>query len=114
MHYLLLHCVEEAFEDHPDLPGELEASLREWLAETDARGVYVDGSRLQPARIAKTVRVRGGELLVTDGPFAETKELVAGYDILDCAHLDEALEIAARHVTAIIGSIEVRPVLEAS
>lgn len=109
MRYLLLHCVDERYEDHPELPAELESSMHEWLAETARTGVQVDGSRLAPAREAKTVRVRGGEVLVTDGPFAETHEQVAGFDLLECSHLDDVLSLALRHPTAAIGTIEVRP-----
>jgi hypothetical protein len=110
--YMLIHCVGEEFEDHPQLPAELEASLASWEADTAGRGVRLEGGRLQAARRAKTVRVRDGEVLVTDGPFAETKEQVAGYDILDCADLEEALQIASRHATAAIGTIEIRPFAE--
>jgi len=58
------------------------------------------------------VRVRSGEVVLADGPFAETKELIAGFDIIDCADLDEALEVAGKHPVARIGSIEVRPFAE--
>ncbi|MER6800372.1 YciI family protein, partial [Amycolatopsis mediterranei] len=58
-----------------------------------------------------TIRVRGGEVLLTDGPFTEAKEQIGGFVILDCADLDEALELAARHPAATYGSIEVRPML---
>ena len=58
------------------------------------------------------MQVQEGSLLVSDGPFAETKEQVAGYDVIDCADLDEAIEIAARHPTANIGTIEIRPFLD--
>ena len=60
-------------------------------------------------RRAKSVRVRDGKKLITDGPFAETKEVVGGFDILECGSLDEALEIASRHPVAEIGTIEIRP-----
>jgi hypothetical protein len=58
------------------------------------------------------VRVRDDELLVSDGPFAETKEQVGGYDLIECAGLDQAIEVASRHPTARLGTIEVRPVWE--
>jgi hypothetical protein len=112
MRYLLIHCVEAEYEGHPELPTELEDSVTRWGAETTRTGVLIEGNRLQPVRQARTVRIRDGEVLVTDGPFAETKEQVAGYDILECAHLDEALEFASRHPTAMIGTIEIRPLLE--
>jgi hypothetical protein len=75
----------------------------------DGRGVRLQGDRLRPVSDATTVRVRDDEVLMTDGPFAETKEQIAGYDILECADLDEAIEVAARHPMARYGAIEVRP-----
>ena len=66
------------------------------------------GARLRPSSDATTVRVRGSEVLVSDGPFAETKEQMGGFDIIECASLDEAVEIAARHPAAASGAIEVR------
>ena len=67
------------------------------------------GDRLRPVEDATTVRVRSGELLVTDGPFAESREWIAGFDILDCEDLDEAIEIASRHPMARMGRLELRP-----
>jgi hypothetical protein len=112
MRYMLIHCVGEEFEDHPELSPELERSMTNWEADVTGRGVLVEGNRLEAARRARTVRVRDGQVLVTDGPFAETKEQVAGYGVLDCADLDEALDIASRHPTAAIGTIEIRPFME--
>jgi hypothetical protein len=60
-------------------------------------------------RDSTTVRVREGEVLVADGPFAETKEQIGGFDIIDCADLDEAIEIASKHPVATFGTIEIRP-----
>lgn len=85
-------------------------SIEEWGAEVDRRGVWRDGNRLRPPAQAKTVRRRGGRVMVTDGPFAETHEWIGGFDVLECADLDEALEIAAQHPMATHGAIEVRPV----
>ena len=76
---------------------------------TIARGVKLQGSYLQPSGNAATVRTRDGELLVTDGPFAETKEQIAGFDIIECADLHEALRIAGAHPTTRHGTIEIRP-----
>jgi hypothetical protein len=67
---------------------------------------------LRPAEDATTVRVREEEVLLSDGPFAETKEQIAGYDIIECENLDEAIEVASRHPVARFGSIEVRPLWE--
>ena len=80
-----------------------------WLEDVQARGVRLDGDMLAPPRRAASVRVRGGKTLVTEGPFAETKEAIGGYDILECASLDEAIAIASAHPVASSGTIEVRP-----
>ncbi|HEV7565537.1 MAG: hypothetical protein QOD05_1664 [Microbacteriaceae bacterium] len=84
-------------------------NIEEWVRDVEARGVHVRGDRLRPIEDATTVRLRGGELLVTDGPFTESKEWIAGYDIIDCADLDEAIEVASKHPMARFGRIELRP-----
>ena len=91
-----------------------EDNVEQWVEENDRKGRRVLGDRLRPVEDAKTVRVRGGETIVTDGPFAETKEWIAGFDIveckdLECKDLDEAIEVAAAHSMARFGRIEVRP-----
>ncbi|GHJ40030.1 YciI family protein [Streptomyces sp. TS71-3] len=108
MKYLLLIC-EEAEPVHAG-PGEADAMG--WVTEMEGRGVRKFGSRVRPAENATTVRVRDGELLVTDGPFAETKEQMAGFDVIECADLDEAVEVAAKHPMARLGMVEVRPFWE--
>ena len=75
-------------------------------------GRYLAAEALQPVRTAKTVRVRNGKTSITDGPFAETKEILAGFYLVDAGSLDEALEIASKIPPARIGSIEVRPIRE--
>ena len=82
--------------------------IQAWDAEVDTRGIRRGCARLRASNDATTVRVRDGELLVSDGPFAETKEQMAGFDIIECPSLDEAVEIAAIHPAA-SGAIEVRP-----
>lgn len=85
------------------------------MAATSQRGILKGAEPLQPTSTATTVRVENGQALVTDGPFAETKEQLAGYYILDCKDLDEALEWAARIPTACAGGtgcVEVRPIRE--
>jgi hypothetical protein len=84
-------------------------TIEEWLEEGERRGIRKQGDRLRPATDATTVRVRKGELLVTDGPFTESKEWIAGYDIVDCADLDQAVDYASRHPMARFGRIEIRP-----
>jgi hypothetical protein len=80
-----------------------------WLDELQARGAWITGDQLAPPRRARTVRVRDGKPIVTDGPFIETKEAIGGFDIIECGNLEEAVEIAARHPVARSGAIEVRP-----
>jgi hypothetical protein len=111
MKYVLLICDDESEVLGPD---EIAAhpGHRAWSEEMVARGVFDGGNRLRPVADATSVRVRDGETLVSDGPFAETKEFVAGYAVIECADLDEALEVAAKHPVAASGTIEVRPVWE--
>lgn len=86
-----------------------EDNIGDWVAEMEQRGIAISGDRLRPAAEARTLRVRGGELGVTDGPFTESREVIAGYDILECADLDEAIEVASKHPMARFGRIELRP-----
>jgi len=112
--YLLIHCIDENAELSPDDDSDAEGSpaaraLQAWVTEMEASGVKLHGGRLRPVSDATTVRVRGGEVLVSDGPFAETKEQIAGFDVLECTDLDDAIEVASRHPTARIGTFELRP-----
>jgi hypothetical protein len=109
MKYLLMICADESIEITPEERVTMGRDTDSWVAETDARGVRLQGERLRPVRDATSVRVRDSEILIADGPFAETKEQIAGYDILECADLDEAIEVAAKHPVARFGVIEVRP-----
>jgi hypothetical protein len=105
--YMILVCVDESVEVTPE-----EALPTAWVQEMDGRGVRQFGSRLRPVSDATTVQVRGGEVLISDGPFAETKEQIGGFDLLDCKDLDEAIEVASKHPGAKFGTIEVRPLWE--
>jgi hypothetical protein len=107
MKYLMFVCVDP---DHSEADAAAAPDVEEWLGSVTAKGAWVAGDRLRPVHDATTVRVRGGELLVTDGPFTESKEWIVGYDVLDCEDLDEAIEIAAKHPMAYAGRIELRPV----
>ena len=80
--------------------------------ELDAKGQYLTASPLQPVSTATSVRVRDGKRHVTDGPFAETREVLGGYYLIDVDDLDEAIRIAARHPGARVGTVEIRPILE--
>jgi hypothetical protein len=84
--------------------------LDEWFEYVRGKGAFVHAVRLLDSPEAKTVARRGGELLVTDGPFAETREWIAGFAILECDSMDDALEIAARNPAAYYGRLELRPV----
>ncbi|MFG3288648.1 nuclear transport factor 2 family protein [Streptomyces sp. NPDC048179] len=104
MKYMLLVCGD----DTADASGM--APVEPWVEEHGVRtGARLYGHRLRLPDTAVTVRVRDGEVLRTDGPFAETKEYVAGFDVVDCAGLEEAVRIAAQHPVATIGAMEVRP-----
>ena len=112
MRYMLIHCVNKDVAERDHLDERIERELSAWLQEMSDRGVRLHGAELLPVTSATTVRIRNEEVLIADGPFAETKEQVAGYDVIDCANLDEALEIASKHPTARLGTIEVRPFRE--
>ncbi|RYD93855.1 MAG: hypothetical protein EOP61_22780 [Sphingomonadales bacterium] len=103
MQFMMFVCSDA----EPDPKPEAEGEIHTWLA--DAGDKRLIGDRLRPPADAKTVRMRGGRRMVTDGPFAETKETILGFDILDCASMDEAIEIAAKHPMARAGRIELRP-----
>ena len=106
MKYMLLVCVDpsEVFERSAG-----GMSIEEWVDEMDGSGVRLDGQRLAQPAEAKTVRVRGGRVVTTDGPFAETKEIMAGYDIIEASSFEQAVEVASKHPMARDGMIEVRP-----
>jgi hypothetical protein len=106
MKYLLIHAVDESRLD--DLPAQAGAELEAWAEEMVARGIELDGARLRLSETATTVRAPGGDVQVTDGPFAETKEQIAGYDVIDCPDLDTAIAVASAHPTLHVGAIEIR------
>jgi len=89
-------------------PSEDDLSIDEWLDDVDGRGKRITGDALRPATEAVTVRISQEQVLVSDGPFADTKEWIAGFDILECDDLDEAIAIAARHPQANGGKLELR------
>ena len=105
MKFMMFVCTDT----QPETDEAAVPSIEQWVADTHDKGRAIMGERLADATTATTVRVRGGELLLTDGPFAETKEVICGFDILECADLDEAIEIASKHPMAKFGRIELRP-----
>lgn len=107
MKYLMLICAEGL--PTPDELSILQRDIPAWANEMDGRGVRLFGRELDLPETAATVRVRDGETLVTDGPFAETKEFLAGLVVLDFADLDEAIEALARNPIARFQTLELRP-----
>lgn len=112
MQYMLL-IYENGTSPKPGSPdwGSFMQEYGVFTEEVKSNGVFVAGDALESVDNATTVRVREGKSTTTDGPFAETKELLAGYYLLDCKDLDEAIEYAAKIPSAKYGSIEVRPVM---
>ena len=115
MQYLLLIYQAEAgartAADDEAMATEL-AAYGAFTVETRERNQYLGGEALEPTSTATSVRIRDGHLAVTDGPFAETKEALGGFYLLECADLDTAIEMAAKIPGATRGSIEVRPIWE--
>jgi len=110
---LLCYDDEQAWEQAGNVA--LEKAMGEAVELThklNAKGQYLDAAPLHPASTATSVRVRDGKRLVTDGPFAETREVLGGYYIIDVAGLDEAIRIAEQHPGARLGTVEIRPVME--
>jgi hypothetical protein len=114
MLYMLLIYESEA--DYARMTKEERAAMMQGHAafanEALQRGILTGGAPLQPTSTATTVRVRNRKKMITDGPFAETKEQLAGTYLLNCKDRDEAIEMAARVPDALFGSIEIRPVME--
>lgn len=107
MKYLAFICADgmPATEDM----AVLQRECPRWVEEMEGRGVRLLGRELDLPETARTVRVRHGGRFVTDGPFAETKEFIAGFDVLECADLDEAIEVVAKHPASWFQKIEIRP-----
>lgn len=116
MRYLcLIYENEKAWETFP--PAESEAVMNEYFQFTEdirKNGKYVAGEALQPTATATTVRVRNGKVSTTDGPFAETKEQLGGFYLIEAADLNDAIQVASRIPSARHGSIEIRPVVDFS
>ena len=108
---LLIYASEQDWANQPEEASQ--AQFQEYMAFTKDivdRGIYKGGEALQPIATATTVRVRDGGTLTTDGPFAETKEQLGGFYVVEAKDLDEAIEIAAGHPATRIGQVEIRPV----
>ena len=114
MRYLLLIYQDEVAHSQwsqEQLAAEYQA-FNEFTESVGKSGAMQSGEALMPTNTATTVRVRNGKTLTTDGPFAETKEQLGGFYLVNCKDLDEAISLAARIPTASDGSIEIRPVME--
>ena len=113
MRYLLMIYTDEyEIALSPEESGALLGEYGKFGEEMGRRGILQGGARLRPVADATSVRVRDGEVLISDGPFAETKEQIGGYYLVDCKDLDEATEVAAKLPGARDGTIEVRPIWE--
>ena len=113
MRYVMLVCRDPSIELTAEQRTTIGPEVQAWVREMEARGVRLPGGgELASVHDATTIRVRDGEVVVADGPFAETKELIAGFDLLECADLDEAMEAAAKHPVARLGALELRPFAE--
>ncbi len=110
MNYLMLVCVEN--EGSEEESAVMREHTGKWVDEMDGRGVRLAGKALDSPDTARAVRVRDGETLITDGPFADTKEFIGGLDLLDCENLDEAIEVASRHPMSWYHLLELRPFFE--
>lgn len=106
MEFLLLICNDPSGEEYRPEDDKIE----EWFDEVTSLGVHIHGNRLQPQQHAKTVRRRRGKVVVTDGPFAETKERIGGFDVIECTDLDQAITVASKHPMAQFGCVEIRPI----
>ena len=110
---ILIYADEQLYRDMTEADlAALMADYGRYAGEMEAAGILRGGSELAPVRAATTVRLRGGEVVCSDGPFAETREQLGGYMLIECDNLDEAIEWAARCPSATHGSIELRPLVK--
>jgi hypothetical protein len=113
MKYLCLICAEKAMEQMTETAAEQHfQEYAEFTNEIRASGHYLSCNRLLPPNEAITVRVRNGKVTATDGPYAETKEQLGGYYLIEARDLNEAIQVAARIPGASLGCVEIRPVAE--
>jgi hypothetical protein len=105
MRFLMIVCVA----DMEAIPEGADLDATAWVSATDKAGQRVMGERLGPADKIRTVRVRGGRVLIDESPFAGSGDYIGGFDILDCASMDEAVAVASRHPIARYGALELRP-----
>ena len=113
MKYMLMFWVEESAEVTGDDDAAMMIAVKSWVDEMTERGVVGYGGALRSAGEAAIVHVRDGEVLVSDGPYAETKEQIGGYGVIECADQDAAIRVAAGHPLARTAKVEVRPYWDA-
>jgi hypothetical protein len=106
MQYLLIICHDDSFTPTKTLVKEIVA----WMKKMEARGIRVYGNPLRPPGDATTVRVREGNVVLTHGPFAKSKEKMCAYELIECASPEEAIDVASQHPMAKAATIEVRPI----
>ena len=112
MKFMLLIYVDDAMVDALP-PGQFDGMMRDCLSHADelkTEGFLLESQQLEPTKTAKSLRNRGGRLTVTDGPFAEAKEVLGGFNIIEAENMDEAIRIASSFPWSRIGCVEVRPV----
>jgi hypothetical protein len=110
---MLIHYDENAWEERDaDERRRIFGEFMDFIQEMESRGKYLGGNPLQPSSAASTLKVRDGKRLVTDGPFAETREQIGGYFLIDASDADEAMEIAAQIPSAKYGIVEIRPIMD--
>ena len=106
MQYLMIICHDDSFTPTEALVTEINA----WDKEMEGRGIRKYGNPLRPPSDAITVRVREGSIVLKNGPFAESKEKMAAYELIECASLEEAIDVASTHPMAKAATVEVRPI----
>jgi hypothetical protein len=106
--YMLFIYPDRSIELSPEQRAAIPDAVSAWVNEMEARGVRELGAVLQPINEAATVRVRDGDVSVSEGPVSNTEPQISGFNLLDCADLDEALEVAAKHPVARFGILEIR------
>ena len=106
MRYLLIICHDDTFTPTDTLVKEIGA----WIKKMEGKGIRMYGNPLRPAGDATTVRVRGGKVVRTKGPFAKSKEKMCAYEVIECSSSEEAVDVASQHPMAKVATIEVRPI----
>lgn len=112
MKFLMLVCRDESIAFAPEDRGNIGSEVQAWVSEMERRGVRLQGDVLAPVEATATVSVRGDEVSIDRGPRVEMSSPASGFNLLDCASLDEAIEVSAKHPIARYGVIELRPVAE--